>query len=76
MNPAPCDVVGVGVIAVDDMFYVDPYPLVANFKQRVRERLRQGEGTLSCGRAETASGWLPSLPPGGAATPTPSTPDS
>lgn len=54
MSPAACDVVGVGVIAVDDMFYVDSYPLVANFKQRVRERLRQGGGTMSCGLAAAA----------------------
>lgn len=54
MQPAPCDIVGVGVIAVDDMFFVDSYPLVANFKQRVRERRRQGGGTMSCGLAASA----------------------
>src|SRR5439155_7890656 len=54
MQPAPCDIVGVGVIAVDDMIFVDSYPLAANFKVRVRERRRQGGGTMSCGLAAAA----------------------
>jgi len=45
-----CDLVGLGVIAVDDMLYVDAYP-PANMKVRVRERRRQGGGTMSCALA-------------------------
>lgn len=50
MIPQPCDIVGLGVIAVDDMLYVDSYP-PANIKVRVRERRRQGGGTMSCALA-------------------------
>jgi sulfofructose kinase len=50
MPSKPCDVVGLGVIAVDDMLFVDSYP-PANMKVRVRERRRQGGGTMSCGLA-------------------------
>lgn len=50
MTLETCDVVGLGVIAVDDMLYVDSYP-PANIKVRIRERRRQGGGTMSCGLA-------------------------
>lgn len=53
MSIQPCDIVGLGVIAVDDMLYVDSYP-AANTKMRVRERRRQGGGTVSCGLAAAA----------------------
>lgn len=53
MNAAPCDIVGLGVIAVDDMLYVDTYP-PPNVKMPVRKRLRQGGGTMSCALATAA----------------------
>lgn len=53
MQPASCDIIGLGVIAVDDMLYVDTYP-PANTKMRVRERRRQGGGTMSCALATAA----------------------
>src|SRR6185436_15119437 len=53
MSGNTCDIVGLGVIAVDDMLFVDSYP-PANMKMRVRERRRQGGGTMSCGLAAAA----------------------
>ena len=54
MQTASCDVVGLGVIAVDDMLFVDTYSPVPNFKMRVRGRARQGGGTASCALAAAA----------------------
>ncbi|HOB73112.1 MAG TPA: PfkB family carbohydrate kinase [Phycisphaerae bacterium] len=53
MQPTPCDIVGLGVIAVDDMLYVDTYP-PPNTKMGIRERRRQGGGTMSCALATAA----------------------
>jgi len=53
MVNTPPDIVGLGVIAVDDMLYVDKYP-PANIKVRLQERRRQGGGTVSCGLAAAA----------------------
>ncbi len=53
MSEKTCDIIGLGVMAVDDMLFVDSYP-PANMKVRVRERRRQGGGTMSCGLAAAA----------------------
>lgn len=47
------DIIGLGVIAVDEMLYVDSYP-PANAKLRISGRRRQGGGNVSCGLAAAA----------------------
>ena len=47
------DVLGYGVLAVDDMIYVDSYP-PPDGKAPVRGRRRQGGGTVSCGLVTAA----------------------
>jgi ribokinase len=49
------DVLGFGAVTVDDLIYVDEYP-VANSKARVRERRREGGGL--CGTALVAAARL------------------
>ena len=47
MSVQPPDIVGLGVIAVDDMLEVDSYP-PANSKVRIKAKRRQGGGNISC----------------------------
>ena len=49
----PFDIVGLGVIAVDDMMYSPFYP-PRDSKTRLTGRLRQGGGTIACGLAAAA----------------------
>ncbi len=53
MSDKRFDIVGLGVIAVDDMLYVPRFP-AANSKTRLTERRRQGGGTVSCALAAAA----------------------
>jgi len=54
MTRTPCDIVGLGVIAVDDMLYVDRYP-AANSKTRINGRRRHGGGNVSCALVAAAT---------------------
>jgi len=47
------DIIGLGVIAIDDMLYVDSYP-AANAKVWINGHRRQGGGNVSCGLAAAA----------------------
>lgn len=53
MSQPPFDIVGLGVIAVDEMLYAPHFP-AANSKTRITERKYQGGGTVSCALAAAA----------------------
>jgi sugar/nucleoside kinase (ribokinase family) len=54
MDTSGTDIVGLGVVAIDEIIYVDTFP-TENTKSRVRSRRRQAGGMTSCALAAAAT---------------------